>query len=122
MALMNAVDKIPDNAAADQPKSHLTERSANIKVMSAEVKYPQRNNRNKRQDRIVVAKNTPGRACILPMDELEKARDNDFLLPDPSEPMLHYGFGQLIQAHYARCDQGNASIRRFYERCQRTHS
>lgn len=108
-----AVDEVADDAAADKAEGQLAEIGSDVEVMPAEIEDPKCHNGDGRQHKVVVAEQTPGRAGIVPMHELEKAGNDDLSVRSIIYHPGHDHFGDLVQNRYERRDNCDAAIRRF---------
>jgi len=75
-----AVDEVAYDPAADKAEGGLTQQSARIKMMAAEEQDHQRDDGHDSQQLVTAAEQTPGGTGVDPMNEFEKAVDDDSFL------------------------------------------
>jgi len=79
--------------------------------MAGEKKNDERRQRDQREHTVVAAKETPRRARVAPVNELEESFDDD-LFVHQSEKVEHHGLGDLVQRHHKQREHRDAAVGR----------
>src|SRR5262249_36168092 len=116
-----AIGEIADDAAEDEAESDLAHQRARVEVMSAEEQDEQSQQGDDGQQFVVAAKETPGGAGIVPVNEFEKARDDTSLVPHAGQKVEHDRLGQLIERQHRERDGRDAAIARGEQRLDEGH-
>src|SRR5262245_19403097 len=75
-----AIGEVAENAADDEAEGQLAEGRARIKMVAREIENYERHDGDDGEDLVASAEHAPGRTAVFPMDEFEKAvEDNPFL-------------------------------------------
>jgi len=109
-ARQQAVGEITGDAAEDEAECDLTGDGVGIKMMPREKQRDKRQQRDEGQRAVVAAKQTPRRAGVAPMDEFEKAADDDFFVAF-FEQVQHEPFRELVEDEHDRRDDSDVAIR-----------
>ena len=113
MTHAQAIDQIPNDAAANEAEGDLTGSCTHIKMVPAEIKNAERYDRYCRQQKVVIRKQAPGRARVPPVHEFEESGNNDLLARRIIQESMHNLFRQLIQNQHPGRNDCNAAVRRF---------
>ena len=79
-ARQQTVGEIAGDAAEDETECNLAGDGVGIEMMPREKQRDKRQQRDEGQRTVVAAKQTPRRAGVAPVDEFEKAADDDFFV------------------------------------------
>ena len=92
----DSIHQIARDAAADQPQGNLAQEGLDVEVAAPEHQAEQGRGGNPFQDFVAVMEEAPGRAGVAPIDEAEKAVNDDPVLLGPEE-LEDEVLGGLIQ-------------------------
>lgn len=108
----NAVDEITHNASDDEAKSELAQERVRVEMVAAEKQNDQRNNRDNRQCSVFPGERTPGRARVLPVHELEEARQNQPFIPYIGKKVQDELLCDLVEREDNECDHRDTAVGR----------
>jgi len=104
-----AVGEIAGDAAKNKSERDLTGDGVGIEMMPREKQRDKRQQRDEGQCAVVAAKQTPRRAGVAPVDEFEKAADDDFFVAF-FEQVQHEPFRELVEYEHDRRDDGDVAV------------
>jgi len=105
-----AVGEVAGDAAEDKSERDLAGDGVGIEMMPREKQRDKRQQSDEGQCAVVAAKQTPRRAGVAPVDEFEKAADDDFFVAF-FEQVQHEPFRELVEDEHDRRDDSDVAIR-----------
>ena len=104
------VGEVAGDAAEDQAEGDLAGQRVRVEMVPREKQRDEGEERDEGERAVVAAEEAPRRAGVAPVDELEKAGDDDLFVAI-GEHVQHQPFGELVERKDRQRERGNAAVR-----------
>ena len=104
------VGEIARNAAEQQAEGDLAGQFVRVEMVPREKERDEGEEHDDDERAVVAAEEAPRRAGVAPVNELEKAADDDLFL-ECRQPFQHQPLGELVERKDRQRERGNAAVR-----------